>query len=71
MFDRSMAEGTVLMYFDIGMLADMKIWDTCAASIFTQHKCFNLIRYFVRVPPCPPHPLVIPYQVIRDAYVVV
>jgi len=35
MFDRSTAEGTVLMYFDIGVLADMKILDACAASIFT------------------------------------
>jgi hypothetical protein len=38
-FDRTTAESTVLMYFDIGMFADMKILNTCAASIFTSLNC--------------------------------
>ena len=39
MFDGTTAEGTVLMYFDTGMLADIKILDACAASIFSHWIC--------------------------------
>jgi hypothetical protein len=35
MFDKTTAEGTVLMYYDTGMLADMKILNACGASVFT------------------------------------